>query len=144
TWRQCFSRFLIDIILFPLLNMIRMLWNLLIGFWDAIWDFSRFLRTGQYRVIFACFRVNGFLVPITLFGNAFQELTQDLIDFILLGSGIFTERFTIISGLTAISDFLVSLAPTLICFCQILDFLWITIANIISLPSLIISLDALF
>jgi hypothetical protein len=143
-WRQCVSRFFIDIIVFPLLNMIRMLWNLLIGFWDAIWDFSRFLRTGQYRVIFACFRVNGFLVPISLFGNIFQEFGNDAVDFVLLGAGIFTDRFTVISTMTAISDFLVSLAPTLICFCAILEFLWVTIANVVSLQSTIIAADALF
>lgn len=144
SWRQCVSRFLIDIILFPLINMIRMLWNLLIGFWDAIWDFSRFLRTGQYRVIFACFRVNGFLVPISLFGNIFQEFGNDAVDFVLLGPGIFTDRFTVISTVTAIVDFLVSLAPTLICFCAILDFLWVTIATVVSLQSTIIAADALF
>lgn len=144
TWRQCVSRFWIDIILFPILNMIRMLWNLLIGFWDAAWDFSRFIRSGQYRVIFACFRVNGFLVPITMFGNAFQELTNDIIAFVSLGPGIFTDRFSIISGLAATADFFVSLAPTVICFCDILDFLWVTIATVIQLQAFIISIDAAF
>lgn len=35
-WRQCFTRVLFDTIIFPILNGIRMIWNLLIGFWDAI------------------------------------------------------------------------------------------------------------
>jgi hypothetical protein len=143
-FRQCFSRFFIDLDLMPIINMIRQLWNLLIGFWNGIYDFSRFLRTGQYRVIFACFRVNGFLVPIQLFGEIFVEFTNDFIDFILLGSGIFTTRWDVTDTLGAIQEFFVSLAPTLICFCQILGFFWVDIATIIQLPSLQIAMDGLF
>lgn len=143
-FRQCFSRFFIDLDLLPLINMIRQLWNLLIGFWNGIYDFSRFLRTGQFRVIFSCFRVNGFLVPIQLFGEIFVEFTNDFLDFILLGSGIFTTRWDVTDTLGAIQEFFVSLAPTLICFCQILGFFWIDVATIIQLPSLQISVDALF
>jgi len=95
-------------------------------------------------VIFACFRVNGFLVPIQLFGEIFVKLTDDIIAFISLGSGIFTQRYDITNTLDAISDFGVSLSPTMTCFCAILGFFWQDIAVIIDLQSLEISLDALF
>lgn len=143
-FRQCYSRFAIDLEINPILNMIRQLWNLLIAFWNGIYDFTRFLRTGQFRVIFACFRVNGWLVPIQLFGEIFVKLTDDIIAFISLGSGIFTERYDITNTIDAISDFGVSLAPTMTCFCSILGFFWSDIAVIIDLQSLEISLDALF
>lgn len=65
-----------------------------------------------------------------------------MIEFFSLGVGIYTQRWTIINTVIAISDFLVSLAPIVICFCEILGFLWIDIANIISLPSLFITLDS--
>jgi hypothetical protein len=74
----------------------------------------------------------------------FVKLTDDIVAFISLGSGIFTQRYDITNTLDAISDFGVSLSPTMTCFCAILGFFWQDIAVIIDLQSLEISLDALF
>lgn len=143
-FRQCLSRAVVDIIIFPLINMLRLLFNIFIAGWNAIYDFGKFLRTGQFRVIFACFEVNGFLAQLNAFGFIVQEAINDLVAFLLLGNGIFTQRFNIQSTLAAAADFLVTLSPIMICFCEILDFLWLDIANMVILPSLNIAGDALF
>jgi len=81
---------------------------------------------------------------LAAFGQIFIVYANDLLAFINQPDFITSGRWNIQLTLGSIVVWAVTLVPTMICFCEFLDFFWIDLSNILQLDSLIISLDAFY
>lgn len=133
-FRQCFSRPVIDFFLIPVLNILRMVYNVVIPPVNWYTNLYAFYEYGLPITLFKC-GITTDMTNILYFGaNAFYAIFIDLSNF--LTQDYFHASWNIINSLDAIGLFIDSLIPIFFCLCQALNFIYVYISIFVNLASL--------
>ena len=133
-FRQCFSRPVIDFFLIPVLNILRMVYNVAIPPLNWYTNLYAFYEYGLPITLFKC-GITTDMTNLLYFGaNAFYAIFIDLTNF--LAQDYFHASWNIVNSLDAIGLFIDSLRPIFFCLCQALNFIYIYISIFVNLDSL--------
>lgn len=132
---QLLARPLLDFIALPFGNIVRIVFDILVGFTNYVGNLTQFVVFGGPELFFQC------TTETFKFANLiqyFMTLVRAVFtDFRVWVTGEpFVREFNIVNSLVAIGDVANIFLPTFTCFCKMLNFLWIYIITILNFPSL--------
>lgn len=139
--RQCLVRPLIDHVVLPLLNLVRLVYAAVIWLWNAAAEVAKFIFSGWKRVLYDC-TTRDMLERLVrrLFaavGDAMYAVAQ------WIATGLFSgERIMLAPALADALSTVNETRPTLDCFCAAVAPVWDLALALPQSPSLPVALDA--
>ena len=132
---QCTFQPLMDNLVMPILNIIRILYNTVVGLWNFMASIFGFLRYGGYVTLFKCANSTLSITQLMAYIGVFLRALFNDFSTWIRGEPLFTE-FNIKLSIEAFSNIFRAALPVLNCFCRGLNFLWIYLTTLVGLPSL--------
>lgn len=134
-FRQSGTRPYIDTIILPILNILRILFNVGVQFLNFFAAVTGFGKYGAQVVLLECTASTFSLTQ--LFGYVGTFLREVFNDFSTwIHDKPFEKDWSILNSLNALENILTAFIPTLDCFCRGLHFLWVYFATFVGMPSL--------
>lgn len=139
-FRQCGIRPLVDSLIFPILNLGRIIYNLIIPIVNFFANVGGFIMYGAPVILFKC--TESSLSIAQLFSYVaifFKTLFRDFSNWIT--NQPLSTDFTILASIEAFANIFIAAIPTLDCFCRALHFIWVYLLTLIGLESLAATLN---
>ena len=140
-FRQCYTRTVIDFFIFPLANIVRLIYNTLMPFAYFYVSMDSNVKITPLVTVLKCASTQDLLNMLGYFINIAYTLAQDFIGW--LGANFLKSKFNIVNTLDAIGLLVDAMIVPLECFCRILFFIPRTVAIWTRLPSLHYALNCI-
>lgn len=134
-FRQCGTRPLVDNLLLPILNIVRILFNVGIQFVNFGASLIGFGEYGVPVILLECTASSFSLTQFFGYVGSFLRAVFD--DFLTwIKDRPFVNDWSILNGLRAFARIFAAFIPALDCFCRALRFVWVYFATLVAMPSL--------
>jgi hypothetical protein len=142
--RQCAMRPILDFLVFPIFNIICMVYDTFIPFVNFYVNIQAFLYYGPFVIAFKCAASTDSIGNlIGYFTNFFRAFFFDFQAW-LSGNEFMYAEWNILNSAFALGQFIDCVVPIANCFCQMLDFLFVYISFWFQLTSLHYALNCLW
>lgn len=133
--RQCGIRPLMDALIVPILNIVRIIANLIIPVWNFGVSIMSYVIYGAPVILFKCTEASLSLAQLASYVATFLRTLFDDFSRWLMNEPLVND-FDIHNSIEAFADIFDAAIPALDCFCKGLHFVWIFLKTWLGLPGL--------